>query len=108
MGYLAIALVASMIVCQLETYTVWLPLFKEPIAVEPVWFVPISTCLVWVSINATNCTDGVDGLSASLSSMSLLFLGIILYVIVGHSTVSAYLLVPHYPQAAAWGTSSVS
>ena len=54
-----------------------------------------ATPLLWVAINATNCTDGVDGLSASLTSMSILFLGGILYGIVGHAEIARYLLVPH-------------
>ncbi|MBO7335837.1 MAG: phospho-N-acetylmuramoyl-pentapeptide-transferase [Lachnospiraceae bacterium] len=33
----------------------------------PVWaFALISVALIWCSINVTNCTDGVDGLSASV------------------------------------------
>lgn len=32
----------------------------------------LATVLVWVSINVTNCADGVDGLSATLTSVTLL------------------------------------
>lgn len=32
----------------------------------------LATLLVWVSINVTNCADGVDGLSATLTSVSLM------------------------------------
>lgn len=32
----------------------------------------LATLLVWVSINVTNCADGVDGLSATLTSVTLL------------------------------------
>lgn len=99
---LIIALVASMIICQLQPYTIWLPLFKDPIIISPALFVLGATVLIWVSINATNCTDGVDGLSASLSGMGMLFLGAILYGIVGHADISSYLLVPHYSMGADW------
>ncbi len=34
-------------------------------------FIPLAALLVWASINVTNCTDGVDGLSSSLSVVSL-------------------------------------
>ncbi len=38
----------------------------------PVWlYVILGTILVWVSINVTNCTDGVDGLSSTLSLITL-------------------------------------
>ncbi len=99
---LVIALAASMIICQLEPFTIWLPLFKDPISLGPVPFVLGATILIWVSINATNCTDGVDGLSASLSGMGIIFLGAILYGIVGHADIAEYLLVPHYPLGADW------
>lgn len=99
---LVIAFFASVILCQFEPYTIWLPLYKDPIQISPILFILGSTPLIWLSINATNCSDGVDGLSASLSAMSTLFLGGILYVIVGHADVAEYLLVPHYPEGADW------
>lgn len=99
---LVVALLASIAICQMSPYTIWLPLYKDPIVISPALFVLGATPLIWVSINATNCTDGVDGLSASLSSMGLLFLGGILYGIVGHADISSYLLVPHYEQGADW------
>lgn len=38
----------------------------------PMWlYLVLGTILVWASINVTNCTDGVDGLSSSLSLISL-------------------------------------
>ena len=58
--------------------------------------------LIWVTINSTNATDGVDGLSGSLSAMALVFLGTILYGVLGHKDVSAYLLLPHYANGPAW------
>ena len=97
-----LAFAASIMICGLDPFTIWLPLYKDPIVVSPVIFIAGATPLIWVSINATNCTDGVDGLSASLSSMAILFLGAILYGIVGHDPIASYLLVPHYSQGADW------
>ena len=99
---LALAIIASLVICQLEPFTMWLPLYKDPIVVEPWLFILCATPLIWLSINATNCTDGVDGLSASLSGVGILFLGMILYMILGHAEIAAYLLVPHYQQGADW------
>ena len=99
---LAVAVLASMIICQMQDFTIWLPLYKEAVVVPPIIFVPAASVLIWVSINATNCTDGVDGLSASLTSMAILFLGATLYGIVGHQAIAAYLLVPHYDLGADW------
>ncbi|MDH5737811.1 MAG: phospho-N-acetylmuramoyl-pentapeptide-transferase [Gammaproteobacteria bacterium] len=99
---LVLALISSIIICQMESYPVWIPLYKEVIHLHPALFIPMSTVLIWTAINATNCTDGVDGLSASLSSMGILFLGLILYGVVGHADIAGYLLVPHYPEGADW------
>ena len=59
--------------------------------------------VLWVSINTTNCTDGVDGLSGSLLSLAFLYLGGILYAVVGQPTIAEYLLVPYYSEATHWG-----
>lgn len=38
----------------------------------PMWlYIILGTVLVWASVNVTNCTDGVDGLSSTLSLISL-------------------------------------
>lgn len=37
-------------------------------------YIILATILIWVSINVTNCSDGVDGLSGSLSIVTLLTL----------------------------------
>jgi phospho-N-acetylmuramoyl-pentapeptide-transferase len=99
---LGIAVLGALSVCNLNDLTLWLPLFKTPVTISPWLFVPLATGLIWLSINATNCTDGVDGLSGSLSLLAFIYLGGILYVIVGHQDISHYLLVPHYPEGAQW------
>ncbi len=43
-----------------------------------VWI--IATVFIWLSINATNCTDGVDGLSGALSIVTILSLAVVLYL----------------------------
>lgn len=46
-------------------------IFNTAITVPPVVFGILTVILVWASINVTNCTDGVDGLSASISNVTL-------------------------------------
>ena len=69
----------------------------------PKWFYFIgATFLLWLAINTTNCSDGVDGLSGSLLAIAFLPLGGVLYGVVGHVEASRYLLVPFYEMAANW------
>jgi phospho-N-acetylmuramoyl-pentapeptide-transferase len=103
---LAISLLGALAICQFSSIELWFPLIKTPVLISPWLFVPLATGLIWLTINATNCTDGVDGLSGSLSALALACLGAILYGIVGHEGISAYLLVPHYPDGAIWATMS--
>lgn len=46
--------------------------YSGPSITIPVWlFIILAIILIWVSINVTNCTDGVDGLSGTLSLITL-------------------------------------
>lgn len=81
---------------------IWLPFAASPIHVGFFVYVPVATILIWASINSTNCTDGVDGLSSTLVLIALISLGAFLYLIVGDIEMAAYLLVPHYPASASW------
>ena len=80
----------------------WLPFLTHKISVAPWVFVVISTVLIWASVNTTNCTDGVDGLSSSLVLIALLTVGVIFYFILGHKDIAAYLLVPSVKNGASW------
>ncbi len=99
---LVISLCGAVILCRLQPIEIWLPLFKQSLIISPWLYIPLATGLLWLTINATNCTDGVDGLSGSLSILALLYLAGILYGIVGHQDVSQHLLVPHYADGADW------
>ena len=41
------------------------------VALHPVLYAVLATVLVWMSINAVNCTDGVDSLSSSVGVVSI-------------------------------------
>lgn len=59
----------------------------------PFWlFVVLATMLVWASINVTNCTDGVDGLSSSLTIISLISF-VLLSIILGTTNSWFYSLI---------------
>ena len=68
-----ISLLAAWILCGGQSMEIWLPIMKDTVVLEPWLYIAMATPLLWISINATNCTDGVDGLSASLTSMGIFF-----------------------------------
>ena len=81
----------------------WLPFISNHVAVNPIVYITVTTIMLWASINTTNCTDGVDGLSSTLVLIALLTLGILFYFILGHIDISKYLLLPHFRAGANWG-----
>lgn len=81
----------------------WLPFITNQVAVNEILYVIICTIMLWASINTTNCTDGVDGLSATLVLIALFTLGAVFYFVLGHTDISAYLLLPHIEDGAKWG-----
>lgn len=52
--------------------TVELALFHVQLTVPPALFAVLIVILVWTSVNVTNCADGVDGLSGTLTIISLM------------------------------------
>lgn len=80
----------------------WIPFFTHEILVAPWFFILTSTIMIWASINTTNCTDGVDGLSSTLVLVALITMGVVFYFILGHKDISEYLLVPHIKDGASW------
>ena len=49
--------------------------------------------LVWVSVNVTNCTDGVDGLCASVSSVTLLSFAVLFSETLGKYAMANFLFI---------------
>ncbi len=81
---------------------VWLPVLKNEILVSAWIYIPCAAMLLWFSMNATNCSDGVDGLAGTLTLISLFALVGMLYGVVGYKPVANYLLIPHNADAARW------
>ena len=88
----------------------WLPFVKGPVIMNGVgvwcvsaWvYVPVAAFVLWFTMNATNCSDGVDGLAGTLTVIALAMLAIVLYVVVGYRPVAHYFLIPVYAEAARW------
>ncbi|MFV1976223.1 MAG: phospho-N-acetylmuramoyl-pentapeptide-transferase [Candidatus Scalindua sp.] len=99
---LAIALVASLVLLSGSEPVIWLPFTKELFHPSPIVYIVIATLIIWTTINITNCSDGVDGLSATMVIFALIGIGSFLYLIAGHIVVSKYLLIPYSPQSPGW------
>ena len=54
----------------------------------------------YIAAEPTNCTDGVDGLSGTLTAIAFTSLGALLYFGLGHKEIAGYLLLP----LTAWST----
>ena len=94
---------AATVLSQFHTMSIWLPFLKNEI--ELVWWLYAlgGTLLIWLAINTVNCTDGVDGLSATLTLLAFATLGAVLYLVLGNERVAGYLLLPTAPRGAIWG-----
>jgi phospho-N-acetylmuramoyl-pentapeptide-transferase len=105
---LVLSAAAATVLCEASATELWLPFTKMSLAVPSWVYIPFGTVLIWVAINSTNCTDGVDGLSGTLSAIAFTSLGGLLYFVLGHQEISSYLLLPHYPDGATWGVMAFS
>ncbi len=99
---LVLALVAAVLLAGFNGLVIWLPFTNAVIELSFGVYVVLGTLILWTSINSTNCSDGVDGLSGSLVMLGLISLGVIMYFVVGHAAVSRYLLLPHNATGAKW------
>jgi len=99
---LVVALLAAFFIFKGQGSQVWLPFLKHSLEVQPALYVVCAAALLWFTMNATNCSDGVDGLAGSLTLLSLFALAGLLYGVVGYHPIASYLLIPHNPDGARW------
>lgn len=74
---LIIAVVFAITFLNFNDSSVTIELLNLTFTIPPVVFGILTVILVWVSINVTNCADGVDGLSGTLTVTTLLTLYIV-------------------------------
>ncbi|BCJ94512.1 phospho-N-acetylmuramoyl-pentapeptide-transferase [Anaerocolumna cellulosilytica] len=67
-----IAVTLSYTYYNFNSSTIQIPFTDTAVTLSPIVFIVLGTVLVWASINVTNCSDGVDGLSGTLSVITLL------------------------------------
>lgn len=100
---LLFAVGTAALLSEMAPVEIWLPFTKATLTLPPYLAIPAGALLIWVVINATNCTDGVDGLSGTLTAIAFTSLGGLLYFVLGHQEMARYLLLPHYNDGATWG-----
>ena len=71
---IAIAVMVAITFLNFNSNVVEFAIFGGSITIPPVIFGILTVVLVWVSINVTNCSDGVDGLSGTLTIITLISL----------------------------------
>lgn len=72
-----VALIAAITYVAYNGTTIQIATLGIYFTIPKVLFVILTIVLVWVSINVTNCSDGVDGLSGTLSIVTLVTIYII-------------------------------
>ena len=70
----AIAVMVAITFLNFNSNVVEFAIFGGSITIPPVIFGILTVVLVWASINVTNCSDGVDGLSGTLTIITLISL----------------------------------
>ena len=71
---LVIAVMVAVTFLNFNSNDITILLTGTTITVPPVLFGILTVVLVWVSINVTNCSDGVDGLSGTLTIITLMII----------------------------------
>ena len=68
---LAISVMAAVTYLHYNPNTFDLAFFGKTVTLNPIIYAILIIILIWVSINVTNCSDGVDGLCGTLSAITL-------------------------------------
>lgn len=88
---LIISVVAVMTYVNFNSTTVWIGSWE--LVIPKSVFVILGIVLFWVSVNVTNCSDGVDGLCASLCSVTLLSFGVLFSETLGKYAMACFLFI---------------
>jgi phospho-N-acetylmuramoyl-pentapeptide-transferase len=99
---LVIALGAAAVIYGLSPAVIWLPGWKGAITLPPWIAIPLATGVIWLSINATNCSDGVDGVSGSLTATAIMILGGLLFAVIGNEALARHFDIPVNREGASW------
>lgn len=88
-----VALIAAITYVAYNGTTIQIATLGISFTIPKVLFVILTIILVWVSINVTNCSDGVDGLSGTLSIVTLVTIYIITRILLKGTDIEFPILV---------------
>lgn len=71
---LCVAVLTAMTFLKYNSNAIELAFFHVGFVIPKALFAVLAVILVWVSVNVTNCSDGVDGLSGTLAIISMMTL----------------------------------
>lgn len=74
---LVVAVIGAVTYVHFNSSTVNFAIFGQQITLPPAVYVILAVLLIWASINVTNCSDGVDGLSGTLTLVTLMSIYVI-------------------------------
>ena len=69
---LVVAIVVAIVYLHYNSSVIVFAIADTSITIPPVLFAILTVILVWASINVTNCSDGVDGLSGTLTIITIM------------------------------------
>jgi phospho-N-acetylmuramoyl-pentapeptide-transferase len=85
-------------ISEIHNSNLYFPFLKDPIINLGIVAIPFWVIFINGFSNAVNLTDGLDGLAAGLSLITLTVLGIISYL-TGVQEIAHYLLIPYIPES---------
>jgi len=74
---LCVAAMTAMTYLKYNPNTIELALLHIQMTIPPMLFAVLIVILIWVSVNVTNCSDGVDGLSGTLAIITVMTIYVI-------------------------------
>ena len=72
---------------------IWLPFVKGMFAVPWYIYIPCAGAMLWIVLNATNCSDGVDGLAGTLTLVTIVIVAVFLYMVIGNLPQAQYFFI---------------
>lgn len=67
-----VAVIVALVYLHFNSSEIYFAIFDKTFFIPPVVFAILTVVLVWASINVTNCSDGVDGLSGTLTIITIM------------------------------------